>query len=125
MRKQRRYSDEFRAQALAALLANGGNLKKTAAQLGLPRSTLGNWANGTRHPDAAEMADKAAAELADRLGDVAHRLIGLLPDKIPAANLHQVAIALFLCIDKAILLRRLHRGAEAPRTGFGSSWCSG
>jgi hypothetical protein len=40
------------AEALAALAANGGNIARTARQLGIPVSTLKRWATGTAHPEA-------------------------------------------------------------------------
>jgi hypothetical protein len=47
-RPRRRYSDEDRAVALAALAANGNNLRRTARQLGIPRASLLAWRNGGR-----------------------------------------------------------------------------
>jgi hypothetical protein len=46
MGKRRHYSDEDRAEALAVLDANAGNLKRTARDLGIPRATLQEWAGG-------------------------------------------------------------------------------
>ena len=43
---KRSYSDEQKASALAALAANGGNARLTAAQVGVPRTTLLKWAAG-------------------------------------------------------------------------------
>lgn len=40
----RRYSEQQKADALAALQANGMNVSATAAQLGIPRPTLDLWA---------------------------------------------------------------------------------
>lgn len=46
--KGRTYSAEDREMALAALAANGGNIKRTAQELGMPQQTLRNWK--TRRP---------------------------------------------------------------------------
>ncbi len=43
---KRRYSDQEKAEALAALDANGGNLLKTSEQIGIPRQTIQEWASG-------------------------------------------------------------------------------
>jgi len=43
----RRYTEDDKATALAALQANGGNLKRTSRELGVPRATLTSWRDGT------------------------------------------------------------------------------
>ncbi len=45
-------TDDERAEALAALAANGGDVGRTARQLGIPKTTLIGGAEGTRHPEA-------------------------------------------------------------------------
>src|SRR6266567_4314442 len=42
-RQQRRHTEEQIAEALAVLTANGGNLRGTANQLGIPHTTLLQW----------------------------------------------------------------------------------
>jgi transposase-like protein len=49
-----RYSDIDRANALATLAANGGNVQRTVAQIGVPEQTLRTWKTGERHPEGAE-----------------------------------------------------------------------
>ena len=51
MGTRRTYTDEFRATALAALAANGGDLARTAAALDVPDRTPRAWAAGERHPE--------------------------------------------------------------------------
>lgn len=105
-KKQRRYSDEERANALAALAANGGNLSLTSRQLGIPRATIQAWANSTAHPEAAENAAPKKAELADRLDVIAHQLLdGLTEDKIKLAGAPQLMTAFGIAVDKAQLLK--------------------
>ena len=41
--KVKRYSEEFKAEAVKAIENNGGNVSATARQLGLPMQTLANW----------------------------------------------------------------------------------
>jgi len=42
-KKIKRYSEEFKAEAVKAIENNGGNVSATARQLGLPMQTLANW----------------------------------------------------------------------------------
>ena len=42
-KKVKRYSEEFKAEAVKAIENNGGNVSGTARQLGLPMQTLANW----------------------------------------------------------------------------------
>jgi transposase-like protein len=74
---KRRYSDDDRANAIAALAANGGFVKTTARQLGIPAKTLENWSKGTRHPEAANMGDIKKKHLADALGRLTLSVKGL------------------------------------------------
>src|SRR5436190_21494765 len=46
--RKRAYSDDDRLFALRALEANGGNVSRTARELGLPLATLHQWARLTR-----------------------------------------------------------------------------
>lgn len=103
--RPRRYSDEDRANAIAALAANGGNVARTAKQLGIPAKTVENWAKGDRHPEAADLGDKKKGVLADKLEEVAWKLAGSLDQKIEAAGLQQTATSLGIVIDKMQLLR--------------------
>lgn len=104
-RMARRYSDEDRADALAALAANGGNVTGTARQLGVPRNTLLMWSRGDRHPEALADAIPKKLGLADRLDEVARLLVDAMPAKIAKASLAQLAVAAGIAIEKARLLR--------------------
>src|SRR5690554_3963581 len=97
---KRRYTDADRETALAALAANGGNVSRTAEQLGIPRKTLQNWASGTHHPEAAENGHRKKGELAAALEEIAWKLAESIPGKIPSAPLAQTATALGIAIDK-------------------------
>lgn len=106
---KRRYSDEDRANALAALAANGGNLNRTARELGIPRQTIQAWANGEHHPEAAENGASKRGLLADKLEEVAWSLVGMIE---PAGRKAQtkgavgpIATAFGITIDKMRLLR--------------------
>src|SRR5262249_16637663 len=107
MANRRRYTDEERAAALAALHANAGNLQRTAHQVGVPETTLRHWATGDRHPEAAQMGDQKRGPMADAFDAIAWKLLDALPDKIGTASLAQAATALGIAVDKGRLLRGL------------------
>lgn len=115
--RKRRYTDEQRATALAALAANRGNVCRTARQLGLPAKTLEHWGKGERHPEAAEMGVRKKAALADAFEAVAWRILDAIPPKVAGAPLGHAAAALGICVDKMRLLRA--EPAAAPNAGAG------
>jgi hypothetical protein len=102
---RRRYSDEERANALAALAANGGNVNQTARQLNIPEPTVRHWANGNVHPDVVKDHEEKKESMAVALDRVAQQLLDAIPGKIDKANLSHTATAMGIAIDKARLLR--------------------
>jgi transposase-like protein len=130
-RLKNRYSDQKRAEALAALAANGGPqtrgaIPRTARQLGLPIKTLAEWARTNKHPDILARASALAQPLADRLEALAHRITGVLEDeaKLLSAPVSALATALAIAVDKMRLLREqatslsstiTHSAAAPPR----------
>ncbi len=112
---KRRYSDQDRANALAALAANGANVERTARQLGLPAATLRAWSTGSRHPEAVQAAEGRKRDLADQLEALAYKLIEAVRGKLAGASLAQLMIALGIAIDKMVLLRREASGASRGR----------
>lgn len=103
---KRSYSDRQKAEALAALDANGGIVNRTANQLGIPRKTLEQWAKdiGTGE-DVAHIRQEKRIDLAQSLEDVAYKLVEAMPGKISEANLQQIATSAGIAIDKMRLLR--------------------
>lgn len=103
---RRQYSDAEKAESLAALDANGGNVSKTARDLGLPRKTLAQWAADRHiHQDVAELRQEKKIDLAARLEQIARQLAEAMPEKMATANLQQVATSMGIAIDKMQLLR--------------------
>jgi transposase-like protein len=103
---RRRYADDDKAVALAALDANGGNARRTARQLGIPRKTLSGWAAGRgAGPAVDKLRPQKRAELAGRLEAVALRLLDAAPSLIAAAPLRGLAVALGIVLDKLTALR--------------------
>jgi transposase-like protein len=103
--QRRRYSDRDRTEALVALDANSGNVKRTALQLGIPHKTLDEWAKGRVHADVASDRIEKKEELADRLEALAHQIVGLLPGKLAMASVQQLATTLGIAVDKMQVLR--------------------
>jgi transposase-like protein len=55
-RRKRRYTDQAKAAALALLGANGRNVSKTAADTGIPVTTLWQWGKGLfLHPPVSAL----------------------------------------------------------------------
>src|ERR1700722_18966627 len=111
-RLAKRYSDAQRAEAMAALAANGGPdrngaIARTAKELGIPRATLRNWARSKRHPEALPSAATILLPLADRLESLAHKIVGFLEDetKLKAAPYSALVSGLSATVDKMRLLR--------------------
>lgn len=107
------YSDAQAANALSMLEANGGNAKRTAALLGIPRTTLRQWANRAQSSTArpkqvsAQLVKDRSAEIADSLEDLAARSVGLAGsgEKLAAASYKDLLIGAGIAIEKVQLLR--------------------
>jgi hypothetical protein len=107
-RKPRReYTDAEKASALAALDANGGNVRHTARQLDIPETSLREWSKGRNGPPGADLCAQKKKELGEGLEDLARQLIGGLSDpaKIKATKLTDLAVALGIAVDKMRLVR--------------------
>jgi hypothetical protein len=103
---RRRYSDDERAAALAALAANGGNVPLTARQLDIPEQTLRNWTAGRRHPEASQMGDEKRPPLADAFEALAGKLLdGITPAKITETGVKDLTTSAAIAVDKMRLLR--------------------
>lgn len=117
-RNYRRYSDAFRAAALAALDANGGNVKRTARELGIPYRTLAEWVAG-RNPVSAEDRAQKRVELADAVEHACDALTHGIVAAVKAgkASVQEMAVALGISVEKLLLLRNqptsIHRDEKA------------
>lgn len=100
---KRRYSDEEKANALAALASNGGNVQRTAIALGIPAKTLENWSKGTVHPSVANLGEGKKVELADLLEETARKLVADLLE-MASTSQKDCATALGIVIDKRQIL---------------------
>lgn len=99
-----KYTDEQRAEALAALEANGGNLSATHRVTGYPISTIKRWRDEP-DPRLADLGNRKKADLSDKLEEIAYALADAIPGKIDAASLQTIAVSLGITIDKLRLLK--------------------
>ncbi|MFL5340904.1 MAG: transposase [Gemmataceae bacterium] len=103
---QRRYTDEEKATALAALAANGGNVDRTARELSIPRKTLERWARGGVHPQVAQSGQEKRLPLVDVFEDIARRSLGCVTDeKLKNTDAQKLVTTAAIATDKAQLLR--------------------
>lgn len=103
---RRRYSDREKAEALAAF-DTCGNLTETSRMTGIPDSTLSQWVNGSVgvNDDIPLMRDFKKLDLASKLESIAHQCAGLLPERLPEANVREIVGAMGQSIEKSQLLR--------------------
>lgn len=101
------YRDEDKAAVLAVLAANGGNIKRTARETGIPITTVRRWSSPGSTPPPAEKVQEAVDEFVKRAeairemalvklesavaaGEVSARdlitVIGVLDDKLTRAK---------------------------------------
>lgn len=102
---KRRYSDDERAACLAALASNGGDVAKTAREVGVPYHTLKHWADGKRHPEARQMANGKKPDLADMLEDLAYRAVRTSRRGLRHLKADRAAVVAGIAIEKMQLLR--------------------
>lgn len=105
---RRGYSDEEKAEALAALDANGGNVHGTARLLGIPDSTLDGWAKerGTS-PQVPALREVKKGTLAEKFDTLAHRLLDVAVDDeegMRKAGVLPRTLAACAAVDKKRLL---------------------
>lgn len=100
---RRRYSDDFRASALAALEANGGNVERTAKALKIPPTTLEQWAKGTRNPVSPQLREQKTLDLTYELEQFVYRLVH--HPIAEGSNLKDVGIAVGIACDKLLALK--------------------
>ncbi|HEX8097836.1 MAG TPA: hypothetical protein VF507_07355 [Pyrinomonadaceae bacterium] len=106
MAKKRNYSDNDKAEALAALDANGGDLKHTSKLLRIPLSTLTDWSkNRGINQQVTDFREDKKKDLAGKLEELAHKCVDLLPEKLPFASVRDLAGALIVAVDKMRLLK--------------------
>ena len=98
------YSTERKAEVLALVIANNGNVQKTAIETGIPEQTLVYWVkNADRYH---EIRSEKELELAAKLDITAHKLANSIYDHdLDTATLPAKATAFGIVFDKLQLLR--------------------
>lgn len=104
-RERRRYSDNDRATALAALDACAGNASEAARVTGVPRKTLEEWDAGRVADGVAELRQEKKAELSELFEDIARDILQAAPKKIDDASLKDAMVAAGVAVDKMQLLK--------------------
>lgn len=98
-------SEDEKSAALAALKANGGNVRKTARELGLPWSTLRSWRDNDRAVSCTQKKEQAEQALADLYESLAREACGLLPSAMKRAEAKELGTIVGILTDKMQLLR--------------------
>jgi transposase-like protein len=117
------YTNEKRAKVLAHLKANGGNLKKTARQFGIPHTTILRWRkaaadpsipilpptnpNPAELPKLAPLVVEAVGELAADYEQYARKLMAIDPRLLAnyGISLREVGVNLGILAERILLLR--------------------
>lgn len=105
-----KYSDEFRAEALACLEANDGNLSATSREIGVSVNTLKYWRDEfVTPPNFTEVRNQKKDELSDIYERVARRYLSEteVDDKAKATSAKDAIIVAATATDKMRLLRGL------------------
>ena len=62
-RSRRKFTDEFKADAVALVEESGGQIAKVAKELGIYDSSLGNWVRAAREKAEGEPTPEERAEI--------------------------------------------------------------
>jgi len=107
------YSEQFRAEALVTLEANGGNILQTATQLGIGEATLRGWYAENR--DIKETSSQLAIATAEivpetretfisELKQLRNKVLRHLDGIVEDLKAREAAVTLGILIDKTELL---------------------
>lgn len=97
------YSRERKAEVLALVKANGGNVMETSRETGIRSTTIQYWIDTAERND--EFREHKQAELADRFEGVAHAWLGIAEAKAEQAPFNHLMIGVGIAVDKMRLLR--------------------
>lgn len=102
---KRYYLAGEKADALALLQANRGNVKQTARELGVPRRTLGDWSHGKGvDEEVRRMTERSKKRLAANFMQEAREAVQAAAEKRPKATYRDLMIGAAVAVDKAQLL---------------------
>lgn len=105
------YNSQQRAEALALLEANEGNILRTSQQLGIGEATLHDWVSQSRDPKTP-IAEETKAILPEvkedflaRLVTARDKVLDQLDTQIADLKAREAAVTLGILIDKVELLK--------------------
>lgn len=101
---RRHYSDNERAEALAILAANGGNLTGTARAIGIPRKTLALWATAPDRAAPAEVRQEKSTDLATLFRDELAAVFDAMAKRRGQAHYSDLSRAAGIYTDKLMAL---------------------
>jgi hypothetical protein len=118
------HSEDRKAEVLAVLAANGGNVLRTARKMGLPEATVRKWKNGEVPATVAEKCEEKKRSIADALEAIIWQVLGILPDKLPGASVHELNGTLKLSAETRQLLRGEPTSIQEHRGDFTEDECA-
>ena len=88
-KKRVEYSDTFKAEAIAKVKENNGNISQTAKELGIPMNTLANWYRKAERGVLAGTQNYNSELIAalDEIKDLKKQLIPILKNNTQVAPL--------------------------------------
>jgi len=105
------YSLDRKAEVLALVEANGGNVLQTSKETGIHHATIQYWlANSDRF---AKIRQSKQIDLAEKLHNIAHQCADMLPAMLPSASVREVVGAMGQSIEKRQLILGLPTSISA------------
>ena len=105
------YSLDRKAEVLAMVKANDGNVDRTALETGIPHQTIRYWlANSDRF---SQIQTQKSVDLAQKLENQAHFYLDLAEGKAAGAPFNHLMTGAAIAIDKMQLLRGLPTSINA------------
>lgn len=105
---ERVYDARDRAIVFATLDSNGGNVRQTSRQIGVPGSTIRGWLKRPQDGEEAALVSRIRARkrrsLSDKFKRLAHKAVGVASRKVDDLNGYQATLVAGIATDKAALL---------------------
>lgn len=103
--RRRVYSDREKAEYLAILAANGGDVSRTAAMTGVPAKTLYRWRDGnTITPEILNIENEKRSNIYDLITDEMYEVLGLAKERRKDGDYRALMTAFGILFDKRQLL---------------------
>lgn len=112
MSKQTRYTDDFRAKAVAAAIAAGypktkGALTRVAGELGISHQVLRLWVVGSQNPPPQALLQEKKVELRDLIQKELADIMARIPEKRNEATYRELGTVFGIMFDKLQLINEL------------------